>query len=182
MDFSKLVLKRQSDRAYRENVAVDRALITQCIEAARLAPSACNSQPWRFVVVDEPNLRKQVAETTCSGVAAAFNRFALQAPVLVVVVMEKPSILSQIGGRVKDKDFYLMDIGIAAEHFCLQAAELGLGTCLLGWFNEKKLASLIGLPKGKRIGLVITLGYPTTELQREKKRKSLEQVVSYNSY
>ena len=102
---------------------------------------------------------------------------------MAVLVIEKPKMITQIGGSVKNREFPLIDIGIAAEHFCLQATELGLSTCMLGWFNEKKIKQLLNIPKNKRIGLVITLGYePEDYKQREKTRKSVEEMSSFNSY
>jgi nitroreductase len=83
---------------------------------------------------------------------------------------------------MKDKEYPLMDIGIAVEHLCLQAVEEGLGTCIIGWFNEKKVKKLLGIPSAKRAELIITLGYPATEQIREKKRKSLDEITSYNIY
>jgi nitroreductase len=179
MNFSELVKTRQSVRKYLPK-AVEPEKIARCIEAARLAPSACNSQPWKFVIIDDDTLREQVAKETYNAVVT-FNKFVKEAPVIVLIVMERPTLISQIGGRIKDKDFYLIDIGIAAEHFCLQAAEEGLGTCMLGWFNEKKIAGLIQLPKSKRIGLLITLGYSDSSL-REKIRKPTEEIVKHNRY
>ena len=94
------------------------------------------------------------------GPAKTFNKFVPQAPVIVVIVLEKPKLVTQIGGVIKNKEYPLIDIGIAAEHFCLQAAEEGLGTCMLGWFNEKSIKKLLHIPAKKSIGLLITLGYP----------------------
>jgi nitroreductase len=180
MKFLELAEKRQSVRKY-SNKAVEREKIDRCLKAAQLAPSACNSQPWHFIIVDEPSLREQLAKETYNTLVA-FNKFAVQAPVLVVLVMEKPTAISQIGGRIKNRDFYLMDVGIGAEHFCLQAAEEGLGTCMMGWFNEKKMKKMLGIPDKRSIGLVITLGYPETEEIRPKKRKTVEEISQYNKY
>lgn len=180
MTFLELSKQRESVRKYSDR-PVEREKIERCLEAARLAPSACNSQPWKFVVVDDSQLKDQVARQTFSKLLP-FNQFTIEAPVIVAIVMEKPTALAQIGGRIKDKDFYLMDIGIVAEHFCLQAAEEGLGTCMLGWFNEKEVIRLLGVPKGKRIGLLISLGYPTTGQVRAKVRKSMERLRTYNRY
>jgi len=179
MKFIDLINKRQSVRKYSD-APVEREKIKRCIEASRLAPSACNAQPWKYIVVDEPELKEKVAKETYSAIAP-FNKFVLQAPVIVAIVMEKPNLLSQFGGRVKDKDFYLIDIGITAEHFCLQAAEEGLGTCMLGWFNERAVLKLLGIPAKKRIGLLITLGYAADE-PRQKKRKEISEMCSYNKY
>jgi nitroreductase len=113
----------------------------------------------------------------------SFNAFVLQAPVLAVLVIEKPKIITQIGGRLKNRDFPLIDIGIAAEHFCLQAAELGLGTCMLGWFDEPLVQQLLQIPKEKRVGLIISLGYDARmEPPRPKNRKSREAMSSFNRY
>lgn len=95
--------------------------------------------------------------------------------------MEKSTAIAQIGGRIRNKDFYLIDTGIAAEHFCLQAAEEGLGTCMIGWFNEKNIMKLLNIPKNKSIGLLITLGYSGSGI-REKTRKPINEISKYNSY
>jgi len=179
--FLALVSKRQSVRKYT-NRPVEPEKVTRCLEAARLAPSASNSQPWKFVVVDNPELKQKVAKETF-GPLMTFNTFVSQAPVIVAIVIEKMKTITQIGAVLKDREFPLIDIGIAAEHFCLQAVEDGLGTCMLGWFNEEPIKELLKIPKHKRIGLLITLGYfPGDYPLRGKSRKKFEEVVSYNRY
>lgn len=176
MELLDLIQKRQSDRQY-EARPVDRELVVKCLEAARLAPSACNSQPWKFVVVDEPQLVLQVGE---AAAGMGMNKFAKEVPVIVAVVLEKMNLTARIGSVIKDKEYSLLDMGIAVEHFCLQAAELGLGTCIMGWFDEKKVKNLLGI-KNKRVPLLITLGYPAGETRR-KIRKSLDDMSSWNKY
>ncbi len=180
MNFSELVVVRESCRKYDPR-PVEKEKIEQIMEACRLAPSACNSQPWSFVVVTDPELKKQVAGTTTSNVLQ-FNRFCFQAPVIAALVAEPPRWLSKIGSSIKDKDFYLMDIGVVAEHFCLQATELGLGTCMIGWFDEKKARQLLNIPPSKRIPLLISLGYPGSDKKRKKIRKSIDKLFSYDLY
>jgi nitroreductase len=180
MNFLDLVKKRTSVRTYAEK-PIEREKLERCLEAARLAPSACNSQPWTFVLVDEPELTKKLATTTFSTIAP-FNKFVLQSKAILAIVMEKPNALSQIGGRIKDRDFYLIDIGIAAEHFCLQATEEGLGTCMLGWFNEREAQKILNIPRNKRIGLLISIGYPKDIEPKQRPRKTLQDVVKINSY
>ena len=181
LSFLELVNRRQSVRRYDPR-PVEPEKLQRCLEAARLAPSASNSQPWKFIVVNDPELlRKVAAETT--GPLSTFNTFAGQASVLLVIVIEKMKAVTQVGAYLKDREFPLIDIGIAAEHFCLQAAEEGLGTCMLGWFNERPIKELLQIPDKKRIGLVITLGYPPKGYSaREKKRKGYHEVVTFNSY
>lgn len=102
---------------------------------------------------------------------------------MVVMVIEKPRLITQIGGSIKNREFPLIDIGIAAEHFCLQAAELGLGTCIMGWFSEKRIKQLLNIPKRKRIGLVVSLGYEPEDYKLRKKiRKPLGEIYGFNSY
>ncbi len=181
MEFSKLIKIRQSVREYQTK-AVEKEKFQQLIEAVRLAPSASNSQPWKLILVDEPELKDKVARATFSK-AVSFNKFAPQAPVIAVLTIEKPKLISQIGGRIKNREFPLIDIGIAAENFCLQAAELGLGTCILGWFDEKRIKQLLNIPQKTRIGLLITLGYAEEGYKlRKKVRKEAEVMSSFNGY
>lgn len=180
MKFLELAEKRQSVRKYSER-PVEREKIERCLRAAQLAPSACNSQPWSFIIVDEPELRQKVAKETYNTLVA-FNKFALQAPVMVVLVLEPATATSQIGGRIKKKEYPLIDIGITAAHFCLQAAEEGLGTCMIGWFNEKVLKKILNIPDKRSIGLLISMGYPENEEIRPKKRKDLESIFEFNKY
>ena len=178
MNFLDLVKKRQSVRKYL-NKMVEKEKIERCLEAARLAPSASNSQPWEFIVVDDPKLKEAVANETFDRIIS-FNRFSLQAPVLILLISERSGLVRKIAEAIKDKPFNLIDIGITAEHFCLQAAEEGLGTCILGWFKEKEVKKLLNIPLAKRVELIITLGYPESVGIRPKERKAIDEIRSYN--
>lgn len=181
MDFTKLIQTRQSVRSYQDK-AVEDWKINELIESVRLAPSASNSQPWRIIIVNDKEIKNRVARATYSKLIS-FNKFAPQAPVLAVLTIEKPKVITQIGGRLKDREFPLIDIGIAATHFCLQATELGLGTCMLGWFDEAEIQTILDIPDKVRIGLVITLGYGDDDDKlRPKIRKKTEKMSSFNSY
>ena len=180
MTFLDLVGRRYSVRRYADG-AVPREAIDRCLEAARLAPSACNSQPWRFVVVDDPAKRQALADAALKG-PSKFNHFAFEAPVWVCVVSARQKVAAKLAGIVKRKDYSLMDIGIAAEHFCLQATEEGLGTCMLGWFDERKVKKLLEIPKTKRVELIITLGYPVDDTIPEKNRKKTDEMSSFNRH
>jgi nitroreductase len=181
MKFQELILQRQSVRRYT-NTSVEPEKLEQCLEAARLSPSASNSQPWTFLVVDESETLKKLAPLT-SGPLNSFNQFVAQAPVVVLMILEKPKLLTEIGGRLKKKEYPLIDIGLASGQLCLQATELGLGTCMLGWFDEAALKKLLHIPKDKTIGLLITLGYAPDDYRvRQKIRKKPDEVVRYNRY
>jgi nitroreductase len=178
--FQQLVAKRQSDRAYKAT-PVEKDKIDRVLEAARLSPSACNAQPWRFVVVDNPEIKNMLADTTSSKLLG-INHFTKQAPVHIVIVMENANLTSNFGSMVKQKHFPLIDIGIAAEQICLAASAEGLGSCMIGWFDEGAVKKLLNIPKSKRPVLIITIGYPESEVVREKRRKSIEDIVCFNTY
>jgi nitroreductase len=181
MNFKELLYQRQSVRKYIDK-PVEKEKLLQIIDAVHLAPSACNSQPWKLILVDEPELKNKVARATF-GTAIAFNRFAVQAPIMAVLVIENAKLIAQIGGKIKNQEYPEYDIGIAAEHFCLQATELGLGTCMIGWFDEETIQDLLHIPKHKKIGLLISLGYPPADYKLRKKiRKKIAKIYSYNSY
>lgn len=173
------IKSRQSERGYLDKQP-ETDKMERILEAGRMAPSACNSQPWRFIVVDEPGLRSEVARAAMAK-ELGFNKFIDQAPLLLVVVREKGKVISRVGGTIKDKDYSLIDIGIAVENICLQACAEGLGTCIIGWFNEKKVKELLDIPASRRAELIITLGYPSGK-QRPKRRKEAGDVISYNKY
>lgn len=177
--FLELVKTRQSDRAFKPK-AVEKEKIKLILETARLAPSACNAQPWKIVVVDDPKLKNEVADATSSK-ALGMNHFTKQAPVHLVIVEEGANFTSTLGGWVKKKHFPHLDLGILAEHICLAAADMGLGSCIIGWFDEKKVKSLLGIPSSKRAVLIILLGY-SDQATREKRRKALNEIVSWNQY
>ena len=180
MSFLDLANKRYSVRNYK-STPVPQEKMRRCIEAARLAPSACNSQPWKFIIVDDPELVNELAKAAFEGLLD-FNNFAFKVPVFVLIVSERQKMFAKFGGVVKKKNFSLMDIGIAAEHLCLQATEEGLGTCILGWFNEKKVKKILSIPKLKRVELIIAVGFSADEEIPHKKRKSMDEILSCNKY
>jgi nitroreductase len=178
-EFLDLAGRRQSDRKYSSH-PVEKEKIDRITEAGRLAPSACNAQPWKFIVVDEPSLLTQLAEAS-SAKLLGMNGFVGQAPLQIVIVRESPNLSSKAGALVKQKDYSLMDIGIAAAHICLQAEADGLGSCILGWFDEPAVRKILSIPKSKRVELIITIGYSLSD-KRQKRRKPPEETVSYNKY
>ncbi|MDD2636949.1 MAG: nitroreductase family protein [Bacteroidales bacterium] len=179
-NFNTLISTRQSDRGYT-NQPIEKEKIEKIIESARIAPSACNAQPWKFIVVDDEGIKNKLADTTSSRILG-MNHFTKQAPAHIVIVMESANLNSNFGSLVKRKHFPLIDIGVAATHISLAATSLGLGSCIIGWFDEKAVKKLLNIPKSKRPMLIITLGYPSKSEIREKRRKEIGQVVSYNQY
>jgi nitroreductase len=181
MALLELLKQRKSVRNFLDR-PVEREKILMCLEAARVAPSACNSQPWKFVIVDDRELKKKLCKKAFGGIYA-INHFCRTAPVIVVVVSEKSKFLARIGGMFRGTKYYLIDIGIAGEHFVLQAEDLGLGTCWIGWFNESAVKSLLNIPNNKKIDILIALGYYDKEkVKAEHAREPLDKITSFNSY
>ena len=176
MDFPDLIRVRRSVRAYRDQ-PVSRELVDQCLDAVRMSPSACNSQPWTFLVVDDRESIRRIADTACSGIYS-MNRFIATAPVLIKFITEKSKVVARLGGQVRDVRYNLIDIGIAGAHLTLQAAVLGLGTCWIGWFNDKALKQELNLPSPAQVDIIMPLGYPDEE-PKDKIRKSLDDVRQY---
>ena len=150
------ITRRFSCRAYRSD-PIPQDHLDLILEAARLAPSACNQQPWRFAVVRDPALRRRIAE---EGFLPGINMdWAIEAPVHVVVGMERSLVTHRIAPSVSGVDYPWVDIGIAGEHLVLAATELGLGTCWIGWIRPKIIARIVGWPGSIRPVVVITVGY-----------------------
>jgi len=177
MEFLELAKARYSSRMYKSD-PVEREAVERCLEAARLAPSACNSQPWKFIVCDGDPLRQNLGEKAFSGIYS-MNAFAKKAPVIIAVVRQSSQYASKLGGMFRGTDFSLLDIGMACEHLVLQAAEEGLGTCILGWFNEKNVKKILNLPFSSKVDLLISLGHPAEKHPRPKNRKTLEEIREY---
>ena len=178
-DFLDIIISRQSDRKYSDK-PVEKDILDRIIEAGRMAPSACNAQPWKFIVVTDPDLISKLADAA-SAKLIGMNSFVNQATALIVIVRENPNLSSRVGATIKNKDYSLIDIGIASENICLQAKAEGIGSCILGWFDESSVKKLLSIPRSKRVELIITLGYSLSD-KREKRRKPPEETVSYNKY
>lgn len=174
MNFTEIANARQSCRAYDNTRPVEPEKLNAILEAARLAPSACNGQPYHFTVC-RGETAKEVA-LACRGLG--MNKFAVDAPILIVV-SEKPYVKSAaMGARVKNNDYRSIDIGIATAYLTAEASAQGLSTCILGWFDNDKLTQLCHLDAPAR--LVITLGYAAEgDKLRRKVRKDLTELVSY---
>ena len=174
MNFMEIALNRQSCRSYEENKAVEKEKLDAVLEAGRLAPSACNGQPYHFTVVTGEKA-KEAAKLTRGP--AGMNKFAEQAPVMLIISEEDYVKSAGLGAKVKNNDYRSMDIGIACAYLTSEAAAQGLSTCILGWFDDEKVRALCGIDHPIR--LMITLGYAREgDALRAKKRKAMEELVS----
>lgn len=170
MNFMEIARNRQSCRGY-DSREVEPEKLQAILEAARLAPSACNGQPYQLTVC-RGQTAKAVADATRG---MGLNKFASQAPVLIVI-SEMPYVRSAaLGAKLKGNDYRSIDIGIAAAYLTAEATAQGLGSCILGWLDDKKIRQICGLEQPVR--LVITLGYAKDDTLRPKKRKDLPELV-----
>ena len=171
MNFPEIAQARQSCRRYDPDRPVEQEKLDAVLEAVRLAPSACNGQPYHLTVC-RGDAAKAVAKAT---MGMGMNQFAAEAPILIVISEEAYVKTAALGAKVKGNDYRSIDIGIAAAYLTAEAAAQGLGTCILGWLDDEKIRSLCGLSRPVR--LVVTLGY-AADTPREKKRKKLDELVS----
>jgi len=176
--FQELVRNRRSVRRYLDR-PVEPEKVMACLEAARLSPSAENVQPWRFLVIDDPDIKERYAATAFSGIYA-HSRFAAKAPVLIVIMARPDFLANRLGKQIQGVSFYLIDIGISGEHLSLQAEELGLGTCWVGWFNSRGTRKFFHVPRQYKIVCIMALGYPEARPPREKNRKKLAEIAFFN--
>ena len=175
MNFTEIALVRQSCRSYDPCRIVEKEKIEAILNAARLAPSACNGQPYHFTVC-RGDIAKEAALLTRG--MGGMNKFAVDAPVIIVISEEPYCKSAALGAKVKNNDYRSMDIGIAAAYLTAEAAAQNLSTCILGWFDDEKLRQLCDIEHPIR--LVITLGYPGEKDQlREKKRKDMDELVTW---
>ena len=170
----KIMNRRQSCRKFLEKRVEDEKIVA-CVNAASLAPSACNTQPYHFYVANTPETVATAAEY-CKG--DSVNKWVNGAAAFVLVTQEHANMPATLP-EASRRDFRQYDIGLALENFCLEATELGLGTCILGCFNEEKLKSSFRIPSPKKIALVIAMGYPESEEVRPKKLRALEESITY---
>lgn len=176
MNVSDAIAQRYSCRAYRADPVSDEMIAT-ILEAGRLAPSACNKQPWRFAVVTDDEARSKIVDTAfLKGIPM---RWALDAPVFFVLGMVRSTITHKIAPQISGVDYPWVDIGITGEHMALQATELGLGTCWIGWIRPKKVARIVGWPRTVQPVAIITCGYPAEDTDHPRRsRLDLDEITT----
>jgi nitroreductase len=153
-------------------------MIESCVEAARFAPSASNTQGWRFFAV-EGEAKDRLVKEALGGIVVP-NRFAGGAPVIVALAMKLDVVTHRLGAGIKGIDYHLLDAGIAGEHFVLRAAELGLGTCWIGWFDKRAVKRCLDIPSRWDVPALITVGFPAEE-PKPKERRLASEICTFKS-
>jgi len=171
------IQKRYSARSFKDT-PVERELILSITEAARLAPSACNAQPGRFIAVTEQSLLKEIVHTGLGGVVP--NTWTISAPVIIVGCAQLNLLTHRLAEAVKGIHYHQIDLGIAMEHMVLRATELGLGTCWIGWFKAKHIKKILQIPRDWKIISLLALGYPQEVNTSRTPRLDLEKILFFN--
>ena len=174
-DFLDLCLRRQSCRGFAET-PIEHEKLVKCVEAGRLAPSACNSQPWRFVVAETPSV---VAEVAKCGQQLNMNAFLSKAQAFIIVLEDHAVLMPGIR-RIMDSQYFAKgDLGAATVQICLEAESQGLGTCIIGMYDREGLCNLLNLPTDTRFAAFIAVGSPAEDTVRTKSRKPLDDVARF---
>ena len=173
-----IIRKRQSVRKYQDR-PVEEEKLQLILEAARLAPSSSNSQPWHFIAVKDKELKAKLLHAVPMGVAA-INKFIEEAPVVIVGCVT-PSFFQKVSS-IFGRENHFIDVSIAMEHMVLVAEELGLGTCWIGWFDEGKVKKLLNVPRGAKVVAMLSLGYPKEGGTHATTRKPPEEIYSIDKY
>lgn len=171
MSVLEVIKKRRSVRRYKEDLIPGEVLL-RVVEAARLAPSGKNLQPWKFIIVSDKVLKEKLAR------ASAGQFFIAKAPVIIVGCGFPDNCYARMGRYMKS---WPVDVTIALEHLILQAQEEGLGTCWIGSFEEEEVKAILNIPRNVRVLALTPLGYPD-ETPPFRKRKSLDKIISYDGF
>ena len=176
MSFKDLMLKRESCRSYDPERIPEKEQLLRIIDTAMLSPSACNSQPWKFYVVNSRELAPKLGE--CFG-GMGLNRHAMECPAFIIICEETSRLSRRVSERYARQHFAQMDIGIVTHALCLAAVEEGLSTCIMGWMNEEKIKELLNIGEDLKIRLALSVGYAASHEIRIKNRKNIEETVVY---
>ena len=182
MTFDEIVRARYSVRDYDPDRPVPPEHITAMFEAARLAPSANNSQNWRLIAVTDRALLDKLSTEGMRTLGA--NKFMRKAPLIVVGCSKIDLLVNRVFGKIVATDYYQIDLGIALEHLVLKATELGLGTCWVGWFREENVKGILNVPDPVRVHVMIAVGYhrDPDAPPSKRRRKALDKITFSNKW
>lgn len=169
MEVVEAIRSRRSIRKYLDRPIEDEKL-REVLDAARLAPSGVNRQEWKFVIVRDPDNRRELAAATRN------QEWIAAAPVIVACAATDTKVTTGSG-----EPAHRIDVSIAVDHMTLRARELGLGTCWIGAFDQRKAEQILNAPESAEVIVLMTLGYPAEE-GRDRGRKALEKIVSYEKF
>ena len=174
MTFDEILKNRKSVRSFQSKPVDKKDLVAIC-DAARVAPSACNSQTWRFIAVTNPETIQRICKEAMRPVIP--NRWLDQAPLIIVGCSQLDMVANRIGTRISGIEYYQIDLGIAMEHMVLKATELGLGSCWIGWFSAEKVKNILHIQKRIKVSAMLAIGYPQESPQKSRQRKQMDEIL-----
>jgi len=174
MTLDEIIDRRTSTRFFDRRTVSRKDIMALC-EAARAAPSACNSQTWRFIAVTDTVTIEGLCREAMHPVIP--NKWLVQAPLVIVGCSQLDLIANRIGAKITGIEYYRIDLGIAMEHMVLKATELGLGTCWIGWFSAKRVRRILGIPGRIKVSALLAVGYPKTDTVKRRNRKSMDKIL-----
>lgn len=183
MNVMELIQSRQSCRSYQDK-PVSREDLMQIAEAGRLSPSACNAQPWKFIIVDEPEAKAKMCDALVVDGGITGCAWREKAPAFIAIVEQPANVMPIVKEYYHDAQRFAQgDLGMAAMSMCYEAMQLGLSTCILGLNDQKKMEQHFGIPEGRTVRMVLAVGYSAEDAEpRAKVRKPLEEVCSFNHW
>ena len=183
MDFLDIMKQRKSCRAYQADKPVAREDLLKIVEAGRLTPSACNSQPWKFLVVDSPEATEKLCDAIVTDEGTTGAPWRQQVPAFIIFVEQPAKVMPAVANHYHDPQHFASgDIGAACMNMCHEAFSLGLGTCIIGVNEQAKMEKHFGIPHGSAVKLVLAVGYPVDPKPVAKVRKPLEEICCFNAW
>lgn len=183
MDFLEMMNQRKSCRAYQPGKTIPREELLKIVEAGRLSPSGCNSQPWKFIVVDSPEAKEKLCDAIVveGGLTGAPWRHQVSA--FIIFVEQPAKVMQSVLDHYKNSQRFAQgDIGAACMNMCHEAFTLGISTCMIGMNDQAKMEEYFGIPQGREVRIVLALGYSAEDKSFTKVRKPLEEVCSFNHW
>lgn len=181
MDFLEMMKQRRSCRSFDPAKSVSREDLLKIVEAGRLSPSGCNSQPWKFIVVDSPEAKEKLCDAIVVGNGMTGAPWRHQVPAFIIFVEQPAKVMPSVIEHYHDyQRFAPGDIGAACMNMCHEAFSLGLSTCMIGMNDQKKMEEYFGIPEGRTVRVVLAIGYAADDSPVNKVRKPLDEVCSFN--
>lgn len=183
MDFLEIMQQRRSCRSYQPDRVIPREDLIKIVEAGRLSPSGCNSQPWKFIVVDSPEAKEKICDAVVVGNGITGAPWRHNVSAFIIFVEQTAKVMPAVFDHYKDTQRFAQgDIGAACMNMCHEAFSLGIDSCIIGMNDQNKMEQYFGIPHGADVRLVLALGYGAEQPPMQKVRKSPEEVCSFNKW
>ena len=183
MDFLDIMRRRKSCRAYQPGKTVPREELVKIVEAGRLSPSGCNSQPWKFIVVDSPEAKAKLCDALILSNGSTGAPWRHQVSAFIIFTEIEAKVMKAVIDYYNDSQrFARGDIGAACMNMCHEAFSLGIDSCIIGMCDQRKMEEYFGIPSGCTVRMTLALGYAAGEAPFAKVRKTLDEVCSFNQW